>query len=76
MVGAPLEVWTPLEVLAPLEVVEVTVAPGVGWLLIRRHCHWSRCHSRILLVVWMGVVQMVSVVDNVFHYVDGEVMVV
>ena len=63
-------VWT------PLEVVEVTVAPVVGWLLIHRCCHWSCCHSWILQVVWLGVVQMVSVVDNVFHYVEGEVMVV
>ena len=74
--------WTPLEVVAwfvlvaPLEVVEVTVAPVVGWLLIHRRCCWSRCYSRILLVVWMGVVLMVSVVDNVFHYVEGGVMVV
>ena len=76
MVWAPLEVWTPLELLAPLEVVEVTVAPGVGWLLIRRHCHWSRCHSRIFLVVGMGVLRLVSVVDNAFRFVEGGVMVV
>ncbi len=74
--------WTPLEVVAwfalsaPLEVVEVTVAPVVGWLLIHCCCHWSRCHSQILLVVWLGVVLTVSVMDNVFNYVEGEVMIV
>ena len=30
----------------------------------------------VLQVVWLGVVRMVSVMDNVFHYVEGEVRVV
>ena len=74
--------WTLLEVVvwfvlvAPLEVVEVTMAPVVGCLLFHRRCHWSCCHSRRLLVVWMGEPLMVSVVDNVLHYVEGEVMAV
>ena len=70
-----MEVVAWFALVAPLEVVEVTVAPVVGWLLIHCRCHWSCCHSLILLVVWMGVVLMVSVVDNVFHCVEGEVMV-
>ena len=72
----PLEVVARFVLVSPWEVVEVTVAPVVGWLLFHHRCHWSRCHSQRLLVVWMGVPLMVSVVDNVFHYGEGEVMVV
>ncbi len=72
----PLEVVSWFVVVAPLEVAEAAGAPGVGWLLIRRRCHWSRCHSRKLLPVRTDVLRLVSVVDNVLHCVAGEAMVV
>ena len=74
----PLEVVSWFVVVTPLEVEEAGGALGVGQLQIRRHFHWSRRHSLILLAFWRGVVKMVrsGFVVHVVPFVVGEGVVV